>query len=194
MPLDPPASDPAPRPAEDLDALLYGELRSLAADFLRRERADHTLQPTALVHEAYLRLAGGSGLRFENRAHFFGAAATAIRRVLVEHARRRARVKRGGGAKRFDLADVEATATRGDGGALPDDVLITVDDALARLGEFAPELARVVELRFFAGMTIPETARLLGVSETTIQRDWRLARAWLRGELDAQGSEEGERA
>jgi RNA polymerase sigma factor (TIGR02999 family) len=149
------------------------------------ERADHTLQPTALVHEAYLRLAGGEGLRFENRAHFFGAAATAIRRVLVEHARRRGRAKRGGGMPRVGLEELPDTS-----GTLPDETLVAVDEVLARLAEFAPELARIVELRFFAGMTIPETARLLGVSETTIQRDWRVARAWLRAELDGGDGDE----
>jgi RNA polymerase sigma factor (TIGR02999 family) len=180
-------ADGQPEAGERLVSLLYRELREVAQRAMSSERPDHTLQPTALVHEVYLRLAGGDGLRFESRAHFFGAAATAIRRVLVEHARRRVRVKRGGGARRVDLSAVEASATGADGGELPDDALMAVDEALARLSAFAPELARVVELRFFAGMTIPETARLLGVSTSKIERDWRLARAWLRGELEQDG-------
>jgi RNA polymerase sigma factor (TIGR02999 family) len=175
-----------PEASERLVALLYGELRAMARRELAGERAGHTLQPTALVHEAYLRLAGGDGLRFESRAHFFAAAATAIRRVLVEHARMRARVKRGDGARRVDLSAVDPP--QADEG-MPAETLMAVDAALARLAGFAPALARVVELRFFAGMTIPETARLLERSETTVQRDWRLARAWLRGELGGEAGD-----
>lgn len=165
--------------ARRLATLLYEELRSLARREMAGERPEHTLEPTALVHEAYLRLMSGEPVRFENRAHFFGAAASAIRRVLVEHARSRGRVKRGDGRARvdFDAVDVE--------GAMPSEDLCALDEALGRLAEFAPVQARIVELRFFAGMTIPEVARLLSVSETTVQRDWRLARAWLKGELGA---------
>ena len=163
--------------AEELAALLYDELRALARQELAGERPGHTLQPTALVHEAYLRLVGGEGGPFENRAHFFGAAATAIRRVLVDHARRRGREKRGGGVAPLSLDKVNPAQP------ISDAELLGLDEALARLSEFDPTKARVVELRFFAGMTVEELARALGLSESTVRRHWRTARAWLRGEL-----------
>jgi RNA polymerase sigma factor (TIGR02999 family) len=163
--------------ARRLVALLYDELRSLAQREMAGERRDHTLQPTALVHEAYLRLMTGEQPRFENRAHFFGAAAAAIRRVLVDHARSRGRLKRGGRRTRIELGASEPATP------MPNEDLLALDEALLRLAEFAPIQARIVELRFFAGMTIPEVARALSVSETTVQRDWRVARAWLKGEL-----------
>ncbi len=162
-----------------LAELLYDELRALARREMAAERVGHTLEPTALVHEAYLRLMTGENVRFENRAHFFGAAATAIRRVLVEHARGRARIKRGQGRARVEF-DPDQLAQPVD-----DEQLLSLDEELARLAEFAPQQARVVELRFFAGLSIPEVARLMSRSETSVQRDWRVARAWLKGQLEA---------
>ena len=164
--------------AEELTAALYDELRAMARQELSSERAGHTLQPTALVHEAYLRLVGGAGASFESRAHFFAAAAAAIRRVLVDHARRRARIKRGGGDVPVSLDDVDPAAP------LPPEELLDHDAALAQLARIDPCKARIVELRFFAGLSVEELAKLLGASESSVRRDWRLARAWLRAELD----------
>jgi RNA polymerase sigma factor (TIGR02999 family) len=164
--------------AEDLAAALYEELRAMARQELSSERVGHTLQPTALVHEAYLRLVGGKSASFESSAHFFAAAATAIRRVLVDHARRRARVKRGGGETRVPLDDVDASEP------LPPAELLDLDAALAQLARVDSFKARIVELRFFAGLSVEELAKLLGASESSVRRDWRLARAWLRAELD----------
>ena len=165
-------------PAEELLPELYGELRALAARYLSDERTGHTLQPTAIVHEAYLRLAG-TGTQWQNRGHFFSAAATAMRRILINHARDRGRQKRGGGASRITLDRVldvmEETSV--------DAVLL--DDALTRLGDLSPRQGRVVELRVFAGLTIPETANVLELSETTIKAEWGFARAWLKRELSA---------
>lgn len=165
-----------------LATVLYEELRNMARREMGSERPDHTLQPTALVHEAYLRLIPDNNLTFENRAHFFGAASSAIRRVLVDHARKRARHKRGGDRARVTLDTLEPAAPIDDG------ELIEVDDELRRLSEFAPNPARVVELRFFAGLSVEEIARVLKVSTSSIQRDWRVARAWLRGRLASHGS------
>lgn len=166
---------------EQLVELLYDELRALAQHAMAAERADHTLEPTALVHEAYLRLVKGDDAKaFENRAHFFAAAATAIRRVLVEHARRRLRLKRGGDRARLEFADVV------EGGAptpVRDERVVALDAALEKLSSFDAAKARLVELRYFAGMSVPEAALALGVSESTIAREWRVARAWLQGEL-----------
>jgi RNA polymerase sigma factor (TIGR02999 family) len=167
-----------PQAGEHLAVMLYDELRSLARHAMAGERADHTLQPTALVHEAYLRLVGGEGARFENRAHFFAAAATAIRRVLVEHSRRRARLKRGEGRGRVGLDGIDPAVPASD------EDLLAVEEALQKLAVFSPQGARLVELRYFAGMTIPEVAQVLDVSEAKIERDWRLARAWLKNELE----------
>lgn len=164
--------------AEHLAALLYDELRAIARREMAGERPDHTLQPTALVHEAYLRLVRDQDGSFENRAHFFGAAAVAIRRVLVEHARSRSRLKRGGDRVRLNLDDLDPA------GPMRDDALLALDEALLELASYSPTSANIVELRFFAGMTIPELARQMNVSESTIERDWRLARAWLRGRLE----------
>ena len=160
---------------------LYDELRALARREMAGERRGHTLQPTALVHEAYLRLIGDDRQPFENRAHFFGAAAAAIRRVLVEHARRRGRAKRGGGRQRVELdAELQASPDR-------DEHLLALDESLRQLAVLDPEQARLVELRFFAGMTLDESARLLGVSQSTVVRHWRQARAWLQAALDDAG-------
>ena len=186
MPHDPSLPpDSAPRPAQDLDALLYGELRALAADFLRRERSDHTLQPTALVHEAWMRLSVQDESRWGSRAHFFALAAQAMRRVLIDHARRKRADKRGGGARRITLArDVTPP------GDSSDVDLLALDDALDRLAELDARQARVVELRYFAGLTVDEVAEALGVSPRTVAGEWRLARAWLSQRLAGQESRE----
>jgi len=158
--------------------LVYEELRRLAGAYLRRERPDHTLQPTALVNEAYLRLANQQDVRWQSRAHFFGIAANLMRQVLVDHARRRATDKRGGAdLERLSITQAERVVNREDV-----DVL-AIDEALERLNEFDPQQARIVELKFFAGLTIEETTEVLNVSHATVERDWKLARAWLKREL-----------
>lgn len=158
---------------ERLWAAVYAELRTLAAAQVTRERPGHTLDPTALVHEAFLRLAVDEGHTFANRRHFFGAAATAMRRILVEAARARGREKRGGGLRR-EHPDLDALAAGG-----TDDDLLALHDALDRFAAVDPERARLVELRFFAGLTLPQAAECLGVSPSTADRGWRYARAWL---------------
>ncbi|HUR27519.1 MAG TPA: sigma-70 family RNA polymerase sigma factor, partial [Planctomycetota bacterium] len=162
---------------DELAAALYEELRAVARRDLAGERVGHTLQPTALVNEAWLRLFNGQEHGFQSRAHFFAAAATAIRRVLADHARRRQAEKRGGGAGRVPLEAVD------EGGPVRSEDVLALDEALERLAAFAPEQARIVELRFFAGMTTEELALALGISVSTAERHWRLARAWLRCEL-----------
>jgi len=164
-----------------LDALLpmvYQELRQLAQHLMLEERREHTLQATALVHEAYLRLSGKSRPRWEDRAHFFAVAAQAMRRVLIDHARRLRGAKRGSGRPTLSLDDAAILT--------PDTAaeFVALDDSLGALGEFDPRLLRVVELRFFAGMTVPEIARVLDLSPATIKRDWRTAKAWLYSELN----------
>jgi RNA polymerase sigma factor (TIGR02999 family) len=159
-------------------AALYDELRRMARDHMRNERPGHTLQPTALVHEAWLRLVDEDGkARFENKAHFFGAAASALRRILVEHARRRSRKKRGGGAAREDSSLDRLLAPEEDARVL------AVDDALAELSGVDRAKAELVELRYFAGLTVDEVARIRGTSPSTVARDWRVVRAWLQGRL-----------
>ena len=164
--------------AGELLPLLYAELRRVAGRAMGSERADHTLQPTALVHEAYLRLVG-SEVRFESRAHFVRVAARAMRNVLVDHARARAAQKRGDGHERVPLDDVLAAYEE-----RQLDV-VTLHDAVERLLEIDEDLGRLVELRYFAGLTIEETARVLDVSTATVERSWRVARLWLRRELGA---------
>lgn len=165
------------RALDRLLPLVYGELRRIAARQLRRERAGHTLQPTALVHEAYLRLVEQRHVEWQSRAHFFGVAAGVIRRVLVDHARRRAATKRGCGAQRVPLEDIAGTAT-----ALEIPVL-DLDRALIRLERLDRGLAQIVELRAFSGLTIDEAAHVLQVSPSTAKREWRTAKAWLTREL-----------
>jgi RNA polymerase sigma factor (TIGR02999 family) len=157
--------------------LVYEELRRMASGYLRRERRGHTLQTTALVHEAYLRLVGQDDLSFENRAHFRAIAARTMRRILVEHARARGAAKRGGSRKRVTLEDTLALAPS------PRLDLQALDEALERLAALDAQQARIVELRFFAGLTVEETAEAVGLSPATIKREWAMARAWLRREL-----------
>jgi len=163
-----------------LDSLVpavYRELRRMAARYLRHERSDHTLQPTALVHEAFVKLVGQRDVRWQNRAHFFGVAAQLIRRVLVDYARERAAAKRGGGVERLPLEDALAI------GASNQIDIIAVDDALNRLATVDPDQVRLVELRFFGGLTIEETAEVLGWSSGSVKREWTVARAWLQHEI-----------
>lgn len=163
--------------AAALVPLVYEELRRVAAAALRRERADHTLQPTALVHEAFLRLAGVPASQWRDRGHFVAIAARVMRQILVDHARGRHALKRGSADVRVPLdgLDVPAASTDVD--------LVALDDALQRLAELDERQARIVELRFFGGLTVEETAALIGASERTVKRDWQMARAWLKREL-----------
>lgn len=151
---------------------VYAELRKLAGARMRHERPDHTLQPTEVVHEAWMRLVDGDE-NWQNRAHFFGAAAEGMRRILVEHARKRSAQKRGGGLHHVTFDDLQVAATD------PDVDLLAMDDALNALEAHDARLATVVKLRYFAGMTVEETAALLEQSATTVKRDWTYARAWL---------------
>jgi RNA polymerase sigma factor (TIGR02999 family) len=167
---------------ERLAPVVYDELRTLAAAHLRRERPDHSLQPTALVHEAYLRLVGGEHAPWEDRGHFFRAAARAMRRILIEQARRRGRQKRGGGRVRVSL-DVPLASTWDD-----PDRMLALDEALRRLEGQDPRSAEVVQLRYFGGLSVRETAEALGTSERTVKREWTFARAWLRNALGEGGA------
>ena len=163
--------------AERLMPLVYDELRRLARQYLQRERSDHTLQATGLVHEAYLRLVDQSSMSWQNRAHFFAVAAQVMRRILVDHARAHRAEKRGG--EREKIAFDEALAPS-DEKAVD---LIALDDALHDLGQFDPRQSRIVELRFFGGLTNEEIGEVLEISPRTIKREWRLAKAWLRREI-----------
>jgi len=166
--------------------VLYRELRRLAESVMRAERANHTLQPTALVHEAFLKLAGNEG-RFESRAHFLGVAAAAMRRVLVDHARGRNAQKRGSGATLVTVNDLDALPQ-----PAPEDIdLVVLDDALSRLTALDSRQGQIVELRFFGGLSVEETAAVVGVSERTIKREWQTSRAWLRREIARIGSLNG---
>ena len=162
---------------KQLMPLVYDELRALAESYLKHERVDHTLQATALVHEAYVRLVKQEDVDWQNRAHFFGVAAQMIRRILVDHARHHERIKRGGGRRRVQIdEDI----------ALPQHReldLLALDEAMERLADFHERAARIVELRFFGGLNREEVAEVLGLSLRTVGDDWRLARAWLRREL-----------
>jgi RNA polymerase sigma-70 factor, ECF subfamily len=166
---------------DELMPLVYSELRKIAAGQLRGERADHTLQATALVNEAFLRLINQDRVLWQNRGHFFAVAAKAMRRILVDHARRRSARKRGGKDRPVPLGDVDiAVAAEVD--------LLELEGGLTRLEALDPRQARIVELRFFAGCTMEEVAETLGISASTAKRQWRLARVWLRGELDRESS------
>lgn len=160
-----------------LAPVVYDELRILAAAQLRRERDDHTLQPTALVNEAYVRLLGSDRPAWSDRSHFFRAAARAMRRILIEHARRRARVKRGGNPVRVSLDEVGPESWD------EPETVLALDEALRRLEEQDARSSEVVQLRYFAGLSVAQTAEALGVSERTVKREWTFARAWLRNAL-----------
>lgn len=157
--------------------LVYEELHRVAQRKLRTERPGHTLNATALVHEAYLRLAGAENIEWHSRAHFFAVAARAMRRILINHAESRNAQKRGGGLERVELADGHAAD------AAHDDLMIDLDRALDRLAELDERQCRIVECRYFGGMSIEETAAGLDISPATVKRDWTLARAWLNREL-----------
>lgn len=161
--------------------LVYGELRALARAHLRHERPDHTLQPTALVHEVYLRMLGGQRPPWSDRGHFFRAAAEAMRRILIEYARKRGRIKRGGDRVRVPLRGVHL-------GTLQNlDEILALDEVIRRLEEQDPRMADVVRLRFFAGLSVEETAKALELSERTVKREWSFARAWLYNALRKAG-------
>jgi RNA polymerase sigma factor (TIGR02999 family) len=165
---------------DHLAPLVYDDLRRLASGYMRREPADHPLQPTALVHEAYLRLIDQDKVKWRNRAHFYGVAASMMRRILVDDARSRRADKRGGGWERVTL-DEELTP------AAPRDVdVLGLNQALERLAAFDPQQARIVELRYFGGLTIEETAEVIGISSATVVREWTIAKAWLRADLSAE--------
>jgi RNA polymerase sigma factor (TIGR02999 family) len=166
-----------PHATEDLLPLVYDELRRVAAYRLSLETPGQTLQPTALVHEAYLRLIGDEGARWENSHHFFGAAALAMRRILVDRARRKGRLRHGGGQKRFSLEEIEVAIET------PDERLVFVDEALERFAQKDPGCAELVHLRFFAGLSHEQASRVLGIPERTARRNWAYARAWFRREF-----------
>ena len=165
---------------DELLPLVYRELRRRAASYLRRERQNHTLQPTALVNEAFLKLVEQRNVRWQNRAHFFGVAAQAMRRILVDHARTHGRIKRGGAGPQvtLDEAMIAAESRSID--------LLALDEALERLSALDERQARVVELRFFGGLSVEETAEVLHISPATIKREWSMAKAWLHAQLSAQ--------
>jgi RNA polymerase sigma factor (TIGR02999 family) len=162
---------------DQLMPIVYDELHRQAARYLRREQAGHTLQTTALIHEAYVRLVDQRNVQWQNRAHFFGIAAQMMRRILVDHARAKKRAKRGGSEIRVSLADA-AVATKGQ-----DLDVVALDEALQRLAKIDEQQSRVVELRYFSGLTVEETAEVMGISTATVKRDWSVARAWLHREL-----------
>ena len=166
-----------PKAAEELLSHVYRELRALAAAKMAHEAPGQTLQPTALAHEAWLRLGLGEGARFPNRAYFFAAVGEAMRRILVEAARRKKRLKHGGNLKRVDIENVDLPAP------LPDDELLALDEALTRLAESEPRAAELVNLCFFVGLTQEQAAKELGISVATVERQWAFARAWLFREI-----------
>jgi len=175
--------------ASKLIPLVYSELHRLAAGYMRRERGDHTLQPTALVHEAYLKLVEQRSVDWQSRSHFFGIAAQVMRRILVDYARGHLREKRGGGKRPVPMEEALAFA--------PEQSLeiVRLDEALERLTKRDPRQGKIVELRFFGGLTVEQTAELLGISPKTVKRDWSMAKAWLHGELKAtDGNMEGQLA
>lgn len=162
---------------EKLIPVVYDELRRQAARYLRRERRGHTLQATALIHEAYLRLINQATIEWKNRAHFYAIAARLMRQILVDHSRRRQAGKRGGSDIRVPLEEAMVTTP----GRNVD--LVALDEALTRLAEIDPQQSRIVELRYFSGLSVEETAEVLGVSSRTVKRDWNVAKAWLRQQI-----------
>jgi RNA polymerase sigma-70 factor, ECF subfamily len=163
--------------AAELVDLVYGELRAMAGAYFRGQHSAHTLQPTALVHEAFLKVAAQKQKAFESQAHFFAVCAVTMRSILADHARRRRTAKRGGDAKRVGLKDVGAPETD------PDLYVLALDEALTELATRSPRQARIVECRFFSGMTVEAVARVLEVSRSTVEEEWRMARAWLAVQL-----------
>jgi RNA polymerase sigma factor (TIGR02999 family) len=165
---------------DKLMPIVYDELRRQASRYLRREQAGHTLQTTALIHEAYVRLVDQRHVQWQNRAHFFGIAAQMMRRILVDHARTKKRVKRGGSDVKVSLADATIPVKQRDLD------VVALDEALNRLAEIDEQQSRVVELRFFSGLTVEETAEVMGISPATVKRDWSMAKAWLHRELSRE--------
>ena len=164
---------------EDLMPLVYNELRRLAGNYLRRERQNHTLQPTALVNEAYVKLVDQKNARWQNRSQFYGVAAQLMRRILVDHARQHQAAKRGGtNQQRLSITSAHAIV------AAPEVDVLAVHGALEELKQFDPQQERIVELRFFGGLSIEETAKVMGLGHATVERDWKMARAWLRQKLE----------
>lgn len=157
---------------------IYGELKAAAIHYLQGERNDHTLQPTALIHEVYLRLQSGNQLQFENRAQFFGFAGRLMRQILVEHARRRGAHKRGGQVHKMQLSDIDGLGQDNDQNSI-----LAVDEALKKLEKLDKRQAQLIELRFFAGLNITEAAEVMEVSEATVRREWRTARLWFMRQL-----------
>jgi RNA polymerase sigma-70 factor, ECF subfamily len=166
---------------DQLIPIVYEELRAVAARYLRRERQDHTLQPTALVNEAYLRLIDQKQVQWQNRAHFIGVAAQMMRRILVDHAKNHNRAKRGGGARKVSLDEAVALSEE------RADDLVELDEALTALEAFDERKSRVVEMRYFGGLSVEETAEVLSVSVITVARDWKLAKAWLYTHIEDSG-------
>jgi len=160
---------------------IYDELKRLASSYLRRERPDHTLQPTALVHEAYMKLIDQKRVQWQNRAHFFGIAAQVMRRILMDHARKHQADKRGGDAEKLPIEEVILVVSHEKSAEL-----IALDDALKELAKMDEQKARIVELRYFGGLSIEETAEVMGVSVPTINRQWRVAKAWLYSQIAAE--------
>jgi RNA polymerase sigma factor (TIGR02999 family) len=169
--------------ASELLPLVYAELRRLAIHKMSKEQPGLTLQPTALVHEAYIRLVGDEAVKWDGRAHFFAASAESMRRILIENARRRKSLKQGGNVSHRQVADDDAVVIFDN-----TDELLDLDAALTKLAVTEPELARLVELRFFAGLTVEDTAQAIGISTRTVKRNWAFARAWLGREMDSQSS------
>lgn len=170
----------APDALERLLPLVYGELRRMADRFLRFERSDHTLQPTALVHELYLKMVDQERARWQDRAHFFSVASQMMRRILVDHARKHGTGKRGGGAEHLPIEEAL------DAPVQPNRTLLAVDAALTRFAALDPERSRIVEMRYFGGLDLEEIAELLQVSRTTVKRHWSVARMWLHRELQEE--------
>ena len=169
-------SDRGREALDQLIPLIYNDLRRVAAAQLRREAGGQSLQPTALVHEVYVRLVDQRHVEWRNRAHFFGVAASVMRRILVDHARARLAEKRGGGLERVTLAGDEAAET-------PRSDVLALHESLQRMAAFSPRQERIVELRYFGGLTIEEAAEVIGISEATLVREWTIAKAWLRADL-----------
>jgi RNA polymerase sigma factor (TIGR02999 family) len=174
------ASRGNPQATDELLPLVYEELRRIAAARMAQEAAGQTLQPTALVHEAWLRMVGEGARTWQNRAHFFGAASEAMRRILIDNARRKSRLKRGGDQQRIDLEDVDLAA------ASPDDKILMIDEALERLKAEDEEKGRIVVMKFFGGLTNQEVAQNLGVTERTVERQWAYAKAWMFRQIQAE--------